>query len=95
MTFGQIIVSQFQDPFRIVLLGGLVYTMLRTRHQTGVLLPLALGVVFVAVIIPSTLGAAQSQEPLLRQILAGLVSNSVITGVILGLLEIFRRLRGG
>ncbi len=93
MTFSQLILSQFADPFRIVLLAGLVYTMVRTREQTGLLIPLAAGVVFVAVIIPSTLGA-QLPVPFWQQVAAGLVSNTVLVGVILGIWEAIRRIRG-
>lgn len=93
MTFSQIIVSQFTDPFRIALLAALIWTMLRTRGATGTLIPLAAGIAFVAVIIPSTMGAGAA-VPFLDQVLAGLVSNTVITGVLLGLWEAVRRLRG-
>ncbi len=92
MTFSQIIVSQFIDPFRLVLLVGLVWTMMRTRANSGTLIPLAAGIVFVAVLIPMTLTAA-SEIPVRDQILAGLVSNTVITGVILGIWEAISRAR--
>jgi hypothetical protein len=57
MTVSALVVDQFTDVFRLGLLAALIYTTWRTRAQTGVLLPLIAGVVFVAVIIPSTMPA--------------------------------------
>lgn len=94
MTFSQIIVSQFADPFRIILLIGLVWTMMRTRSASGTLIPLAAGIVFVAVLIPMTMTAANG-IPAQDQILAGLVTNTVITGIILGIWEAINRARKG
>lgn len=92
MTLGQLLVAQLTDPFRIVLLIGLVYTMLRTRPVTGTLVPLASGVAFVAIIIPVTLATGMA-EPLWRQIAAGLLSNSVILGILLGAYTLYTRAR--
>jgi uncharacterized membrane protein YhaH (DUF805 family) len=66
--------------------------MFRTRAATGAAIPLALGVVFVAVIIPSTqpTGAASLTEA----VLTGVVSNLIILGIVLALAMIVRRLRG-
>lgn len=94
MDIGQIILTQLVDPFRIALLAGLVLTMMRTRAATGILLPLAAGVVFVAAIIPSTVGATGT-EPFWRVFATGIVSNMVILGIILGIWEAVRRVRGG
>jgi hypothetical protein len=55
MDLSALLVQQFTDIFRLGLLAGLVYTTDRTRAQTGVLLPLVAGVIFVAVIIPTTM----------------------------------------
>lgn len=93
MTLGQLLFSQLTDPFRIVLLIGLVYTMMRTRPVTGTLVPLASGVAFVAIIIPVTLATGMG-EPMWRQIAAGLVANSILLGIILGLWSLYGRLRG-
>ena len=90
MTLGQLLFAQLTDPFRIVLLMGLVYTMLRTRPVTGTLVPLASGVAFVAVIIPVTLTTGMA-EPMWRQIAAGLVSNAIILGIVLGLWTLYGR----
>ncbi|PTE15595.1 hypothetical protein [Pseudogemmobacter blasticus] len=94
MTLSQLILSQLADPFRIGLIIALVFTMLRTRSATGVWLPLAAGVLFVAVILPTTMGTA-SPEPLWRQVATGVVANSVILGVVLGIWTAIRRARGG
>jgi hypothetical protein len=87
-----LIQSQLLDPFRIGLLIALVVTMLRTVQVTGRLIPLALGVVFVAVIIPSTNPPANAT--LTDAILAGLVSNVIILGIVLALATMVRRMRG-
>jgi hypothetical protein len=49
-----LLMSQLTDIFRIGLLAGLILTMERTRAQTGVVLPIVAGIVFIAVIIPAT-----------------------------------------
>lgn len=91
MSLSQLVLTQLEDPFRIALIIGLVVTMIRTRAQTGTVVPLAAGVLFVAVIIPSTLGTRLA-EPFWLQFGAGLISNLVILGVVLGGYEAFRRL---
>lgn len=92
MTLSQLILSQLSDPFRIVLIIGLVYTMLRTRPVTGTLIPLLSGVAFVAIIIPVTLNQG-SAEPVWRSISAGLLSNAVILGVVMGVWSLYDRAR--
>lgn len=87
-----LIQTQLLDPFRIGLIVALVFTMYRTRAATGTLLPLAMGVVFVAVILPST--QASGATGLTEAVLAGLVSNLIILGIVLALAVIVRRLRG-
>lgn len=94
MTFSQILLAQLADPFRIALIVGLVFTMFRTRAATGTLVPLMAGVVFVAVILPVTMQQGAT-EPQLTLILSGLVANLVILGVVLGIWEAVRRIRGG
>ena len=88
----ELIQSQLIDPFRIGLIVALVFTMFRTRAATGMALPLALGVLFVAVIIPSTQVAGTTS--LADAIAAGIVSNLIILGIVLALAMIIRRLRG-
>ena len=60
----ELIQSQLMDPFRIGLIVALVYTMFRTRAATGTAVPLALGVVFVAVILPSTQPTGRPVSPM-------------------------------
>lgn len=88
----ELIQAQLIDPFRIGMIVALVVTMFRTRAATGTAIPLALGVVFVAVILPST--QATGPTSLTDAILAGIVSNLIILGIVLALALIFRRLRG-
>lgn len=88
----ELIQSQLMDPFRIGLIVALVYTMFRTRAATGTAIPLALGVVFVAVILPTTQGTGATS--LTDVVLAGIVSNLIILGIVLALAMIVRRLRG-
>lgn len=87
-----LIQSQLFDPFRIGLIAALVVTMLRTRAATGTVLPLALGVVFVAVILPST--NPQAGVALTDAVLAGIASNLIILAIVLALASAWRRLRG-
>jgi hypothetical protein len=93
MPLSDLIAAQLLEPFRIALLIGLVITMRRTRAATGTWLPLALGIGFVAVLMPSTL-ASYPAEPTWRPVVAGLVANSLIVAVILGAFRLFDR-RGG
>jgi hypothetical protein len=87
-----LIKMQLMDPLRIGLIVGLVITMIRTRAATGTMLPLAAGVVFVAVILPVT--NAPVGVSLAQAVLAGIVSNVVILGIVLALAQVIRRLRG-
>lgn len=86
-----LVLSQLTDIFRIGLIVALVITMRRTSAVTGRALPLALGVVFVAVILPTTLRSQQAAVG--DAILAGLVSNAVILGVVLAAATLIDRLR--
>ena len=88
----ELIKTQLADPFRIGLIVALVVTMVRTRAATGTVLPLALGVVFVAVILPST--QPPTAVSLTEAVLAGLVSNTILLGIVLALALLVRRLRG-
>ncbi len=84
--------SQLIDPFRIGLMLALVITMLRTAAVTGRWTPLALGIVFVAVIVPSTL-PSQTVE-FVDAVLAGLVSNVIILVVVLAIAVMVKKRRG-
>ena len=86
-----LVLSQLTDLFRIGLMIGLVVTMLRTSAVTGRVLPLALGVVFVAVILPTTMPGGSAS--LIDAILAGLVSNLIILVPVLAAVALVARLR--
>jgi hypothetical protein len=79
MDLTALLVQQFTDVFRIGLLAGLIYTTERTRAQTGVLLPLIAGVIFVAVIIPATMPAPGTS--LWQAATTGAAVNAVIVAV--------------
>ena len=51
----ELVLSQLTDVFRIGLIVGLVFTMHKTAAVTGRVLPLVLGVVFLAVMLPATM----------------------------------------
>ena len=86
-----LVLSQLTDLFRIGLMIALVVTMLRTSAVTGRVLPLALGVVFVAVILPTTM--PRGSASLIDAILAGLVSNLIILVPVLAAAALVARLR--
>ncbi len=84
MTLTDLAISQFMDPFRIALLIGLVVTMQRAMVVTGKLVPLLAGIVFVAVIIPSTITQTLAAS-FVMQVGVGLVTNAVLLAVILAI----------
>ena len=76
-----LVLSQLTDIFRIGLIIGLVFTMHKTAAVTGRILPLVLGVVFLAVMLPATMPNASASFT--DAILAGLVSNTIILAPVL------------
>ena len=84
--------AQLTDPFRIVLAIGLVLTMLRTQAASGTWIPLAAGIVFIAVLIPMTMGTDVANR--MPAIIAGLFSTSVIVAVVLGVRALVLKARG-
>lgn len=84
-------VAGLSDPFRIGLLVALFATMLRTQTTTGSIIPLLAGIVFVAVILPATMG--HDGTTLTTSVLAGVLSNIVIVAVISALWAVYLRLR--
>lgn len=91
MDLIQLFFAQLTDPFRIGLTVALMLTTARTGAVTGWLLPMAAGVVFIAVLIPTTLTAGQG--PLAPAIGIGLVSTSIILAVAMGVRELVLRAR--
>jgi hypothetical protein len=77
-----IVFSQLTDPFRIGLIFFLLLTALRTRANMGLKMPLAMGVVFIAILIPLTTAAA-SPVNRFEAIGLGLLTNALILAVML------------
>lgn len=90
MTIAELMESQLQDPFRIALLFGLVYTTQRNRAATGLWLPLAAGIIFVAVLLPSSV-AALPDVPFWHQVLSGVAINTILGAAIFAMWEGLRR----
>lgn len=84
--------AQLMDPFRLALVIGLVVTMARTRGVTGTLLPLAAGIAFIAIIIPTTMGRAAGG--LAAQIGIGLLSTALMTLLALAVWRLVSRFTG-
>lgn len=76
MTAAELLSQQLTDIFRIGLLIALVATMVRTRGTTGTVLPLAMGILFVAVVIPMTM-PMPSGEPMWRLIALGVIAKAI------------------
>lgn len=75
-TVADLTSAALTDPFRIILLVGLVITQRRTATVTGAVLPLATGMLFVAAIIPLTMGFG-AEAGLPKAVAAGLVANAI------------------
>jgi hypothetical protein len=86
-----LVYSQLTDVFRIGLIVALVVTMLRTAPVTGRVLPLVAGVVFVAVMLATTMPSPAAS--LSHAIVAGVFSNSIILVLVLGVSRLVARLR--
>jgi hypothetical protein len=84
--------SQLTDVFRIGLIVALIATTLRTQAVSGRIIPLAAGVVFVAVIIPTTMQAG-SDIPMMQRIGVGLLANLIILGACWGVWQSISRMR--
>jgi hypothetical protein len=87
-----ILATQLADPFRIGLLVALLFT---ARNRSAALhrwLPIALGLVFVAVLIPTAMASGLEDE-VGAQIGVGIVSNAIILGLMLFAETAFERFR--
>ncbi|MIL10135.1 hypothetical protein BZU93_30205 [Salmonella enterica subsp. enterica] len=91
MTVTELLQAQLLDPFRTALLIAMIYTARNTAAQAGVLLPVALGMIFVAVLIPMTLGQAQADKAL--AIGVGLLSNAIIVAIVWAVWTLIARMR--
>ncbi len=89
------LVSQLLDPFRIGLVLFLFLTALRTRAAMGLATPLAVGVLFVAVLLPLTTGAnaATDNAGKLTAMACGIVSNAIILGCFISAWAVWTRVR--
>lgn len=87
-----IVVSQLIDPFRIGLILFLLLTAIRTQANMGLWMPLAMGVLFIAILIPLTTAAA-STVPRLTAIALGVVSNAVILAIFLAGWTVWQKVR--
>lgn len=93
MPLMEILTGQLTDLFRVGLMIALIITARRNVAATGWVLPLIFGVIFVAVMIPSTM-QSQSAEPLWRLIAVGMVANLIILAAVLGAYAAYKRFRG-
>jgi hypothetical protein len=82
MTLTDLFLSQVTDVFRIGLLIALMLTAARTEQAVGQVLPLAAGLVFVAVLIPLTI-SPPTGVGLAMAIGCGLAANAAILAVLL------------
>ncbi len=92
MDLYDVFLAQLTDPFRIGLVIALMLTMLRTAAVTGKVVPLIAGVVFIAVLIPTTLQTGQGD--LLAAIGVGLVSTSVLLAAAMVVRALVLRVKG-
>lgn len=93
MPLTDLFLAQLADPFRIGLLIALFITMLRTQAATGTLVPLAVGAVFVAIIIPATQGASAETGLFLYKVATGIVADVILLAIILAVWTLFQRRR--
>jgi hypothetical protein len=87
-----ILIAQLADPFRIGLLVALLFTAANSRGTIHRWLPIALGLVFVAVLIPTAM-ASDDDGAVTAQIGVGIVSNAIILGLMLLAESAYERLR--
>jgi hypothetical protein len=93
MPWTDLLVQQLTDPFRIGLIVALMLTAVRTQAVTGTIVPLLAGLLFVAVIIPTTLGPPGGAG-LWPAVATGLVANAILLAVVLALRALVLRRRG-
>jgi len=79
MGFFNLLGEQLADPFRIALIIGLLITSNNTAPQIGRSIPLVLGVIFVAVLIPTAFGPGA--HSLTAFVSVGIIANFLIFAV--------------
>lgn len=92
MTNSEILLSQLTDPFRLGLIVALVVTMLRTEAVTGRWIPLAAGIVFVAVILPLTTARGLVEGAMGQTIALGIVANLVLLALVMAIRHVVLRI---
>ena len=92
-TIAELVIDALTDPFRIALLIGLVFTQRRTVGQTGVFVPIALGIVFVAVLLPLTTSFG-TDAGMPKAIGAGIIANILILVPILAIIKLYDGRKG-
>jgi hypothetical protein len=86
--------SQLTDPFRIGLIVVMMLTAYRTRGAMGLMTPIAMGVVFVAAIIPMTMQPDSPDQ--IFAIGAGVLSNVILLVAAIAIRAVIMRIvRGG
>lgn len=90
MPYLDIYLAQLVDPFRIGLLIALLLTAANTAQALNRWIPIALGIVFVAVLIPLSLGS--TEHPQAASVLVGLLSNATILALLLAAKAAYSRL---
>lgn len=92
MTLTDLLQSQLMDPFRIGLVLALLYTAIRNQAVSGFVLPLAAGVMFLAIILPSTMGlGAAAALGLWTVVGVGVIANAILLAVALAGWQIIRQ----
>ncbi|ODT06828.1 MAG: hypothetical protein ABS58_09990 [Mesorhizobium sp. SCN 65-20] len=91
MPFLDIYFAQLVDPFRIGLLVAMLLTSANTAPTLNRWIPIALGVVFIAVLIPFSFGSADETTKALA-VGVGLVSNVTVLAVLLAAKALYRRI---
>jgi hypothetical protein len=91
LSLVDIYLAQLGDPFRIGLLVALLFTAVNTQATLNRWIPIGLGLVFVAVLIPTAMGSGAGAD-LFPRILVGLFSNLTILAVLLAAKAAYLRL---
>ncbi|MDR7223242.1 hypothetical protein [Aminobacter aminovorans] len=94
MAYLDIYLAQLTDPFRIGLLIALVVTAANTAPNLNRWIPIALGIVFVAVLIPYSFGSSDDVAKAFA-VGVGLVSNITLLAVMFGAKALYLRLAKG
>lgn len=90
MPFLDLYLAQLIDPFRIGLLAALLVTAANTAPNLNRWIPIALGIVFVAVLIPYSFGTSDDIAKAFA-VGVGLISNITLLTVLLGAKALYQR----